>query len=160
LCNSPGNVPSLTYNIETLQGACLGNSLYSCRMITILTGDVDAGTEPPGSKSVQRIYIDNPDIDAAMSSNTFNISMVIGSTTYATSCLSVHSGAQAVQSAINTAFSGLVRGVHVRMEQIMHMAAMVLCIQFTFSMKVFTIRSRLNVVLHLLRALHGPLDRK
>jgi len=113
LCNSPGNVPPLTFNVGTLSGACLDNGLYTCPLITILTGDSPDGTEPPGSKSVQRIYIDNPDIDAAMATNTFNISMDIGGTVFATSCLSVHATAATVESAINAAFTDLDRGVHV-----------------------------------------------
>jgi len=115
LCNSPGNVPSLVYNVGTLEGSCLSNGLYTCHLITILTGDVAVGTEPPGSKSVQRIYIDNADYDATMSTNTFSISLVIGSTLYTTSCLSVHSSASTVQTEINLVFTGLVRGVLVTM---------------------------------------------
>jgi hypothetical protein len=65
LCNSPGNVPSLLPLNYKLKGQCLGQlnssvwTQYNCTRMTVLSGDSVATAEPPGSKAVQMIYIDN-----------------------------------------------------------------------------------------------------
>ena len=62
LCNSPGNVPKLSYSESTLQGSCLNISSFSCTKITIMDQDDRIiNVEPPGIKEIQSLYIDHTD---------------------------------------------------------------------------------------------------
>ena len=79
LCNSPGNVPQLTYLDPSLGGNCLStfyngtlpsSKFYNCTKVTIMTGDSAATKQPPGSKAVQRIYFDNGDYNSTFGTQT------------------------------------------------------------------------------------------
>jgi hypothetical protein len=107
LCNSPGNVPSLTSYSSGLYGNCQSiqsnaTSLYNCSRITILTGDSNPSKEPPGSKAEQEIFLDNPLYDEYFPLTTFNMSYTDNSTglVYHTACLKVNSTVSVVQAAL------------------------------------------------------------
>ena len=87
LCNSPGNVPALTFVDGGLGGDCrsynfnltttAGNyKYYNCTKVTIMTGDSAATKQPPGSKAVQRIFFDNADYNSTFGTQTFNLTYV------------------------------------------------------------------------------------
>jgi len=117
LCNAPGDVPALTFDSSDLGGACLSHDIasgsYNCSLITILTDAVSNPTaEPPGSKEVQRITIDNPNWDADFQT-TEEFQIKTQSTNVQTSaCLSVFATAQEVQDAIEQ-FTDYSSGVEV-----------------------------------------------
>ena len=110
LCNSPGNVPSLTYVDTGLHGTCKSfaansTSDYNCTLMTILTGDSSSSASPPGSKAVQEIYLDDPLYNSAFAlTDFFNMSYTDNATdsTYHTACVRVNSTAATVQAAIET----------------------------------------------------------
>lgn len=114
LCNSPGNVPSLTYNQGNLEGMCRSNlPYYNCSLVTIMTGDDFHGEEPPGSKAVQQIFINNPNYDSNFYLRSFNISYIDFNnvTQYHSHCLPINSTAQHLQYAITSTFKSLKNGV-------------------------------------------------
>jgi len=103
LCNSPGPVPKLGFVGTRLGGNCLSayysDNLedYNCVRGVVLDGNNASTTRPPGSKEIQRIFIDNPDYDTSMKYERFNITI----DGYSTNCMSVYASASVVQQYIN-----------------------------------------------------------
>lgn len=114
LCNSPGDVPGLEFNIKSLNGECKSeyNSTipYICPLVTVLTGDSNSSAQPPGSKAVQQIFTSNPNYDynfAADESFTISYAPNETSTYETTACIPVTAPANVVQNAITTGISYL-----------------------------------------------------
>ena len=105
LCNSPGNVPSLVFNQDTLSATCISSPAYTCPLGLVMTGDSPPNTEPGGSREVQDIYVSNPSFDANFTAGLRFFTISFNGT--ATGDIAVNSSAAQVQSAIEDGIPSL-----------------------------------------------------
>ena len=117
LCNSPGDVPALTFGAANLRGGCLSSVEgspyhYNCSLISIISGDSDSSLVIPGSKAVQQIFIDNPQYDIDFYTERFRVSYTNAtSEVFHSPCMYVNTSASDIEYILSANFSSLKRGI-------------------------------------------------